>query len=576
MFAVKIQEFPSDGRYWRVDWLGSIQKNLGITTELMIQVVISPYRLDPDVSFGRDLSDINETNLNEQRIIRVGIGQLPVISIGSIWKNGICQKYSAGHRHIYERLNISLDKTREITAGCKIYGQYLIPYDQYRTGSPGPATPMFALEHEGDRFGILIPMVEVLRFYYAVSTNLSHFVFSGNIKHNLGSVLREDRCIYDDGLDEVVLGIRQHVTDDESWHLARMLNSTIAYSACCRVHDHLIKDSINNDFPHVKTGFPFEGYTDLSVTCKRIRSPGDGKWRYLVLSLNYCTADFPFKDLTVIRDNDGSQAVDSSEDIPLDQKQPYRRKEASNDSYKASFQNRVDTNVNISARQFPVINARFSFINGRKPNKMTKEQCRYHNVPAPMQKNSVKSFGTGNGTYEQSSESVQKGNLKLEQTHDRVRPENFVLFVEAINELNEMDGIMAAMRDLSIGGYDFVPLLKSSDSWQWSYLDSRKKIKRRVVAADIVHSEQYFTLVEIEARKSESFVAAIIYAGSSRLSDDKFKYLIRKLIKKKGIWVNIDNPIFPIHPLKHTWKDAKGFSKSMKSKVTHSEEGLGS
>ncbi|MDO9630996.1 MAG: hypothetical protein Q7I92_03730, partial [Humidesulfovibrio sp.] len=39
-----IAEFPSDGRRWRLDWLGAVERNPNISSEPTIKVALSPVR----------------------------------------------------------------------------------------------------------------------------------------------------------------------------------------------------------------------------------------------------------------------------------------------------------------------------------------------------------------------------------------------------------------------------------------------------------------------------------------------------------------------------------------------------
>ena len=88
----KIQEFPADERYWRVDAFGAIIRNHNIPSEPFIQIVISPF-VDNNLSSKepKELASSNAVNDDDRKSIQIGVGQLPFISIGSVWKNGFIQ-----------------------------------------------------------------------------------------------------------------------------------------------------------------------------------------------------------------------------------------------------------------------------------------------------------------------------------------------------------------------------------------------------------------------------------------------------------------------------------------------------
>ena len=86
-----IKEFPSDGRYWRVDWFGAIQPNPRVAREPALQVIITPFKTtDTNQLTSNKLATAASSlvDYTEQRTISVGSGQLPMLCIGSIWRVG--------------------------------------------------------------------------------------------------------------------------------------------------------------------------------------------------------------------------------------------------------------------------------------------------------------------------------------------------------------------------------------------------------------------------------------------------------------------------------------------------------
>lgn len=113
----------------------------------------------------------------------------------------------------------------------------------------------------------------------------------------------------------------------------------------------------------------------------------------------------------------------------------------------------------------------------------------------------------------------------------------------------------------------FIPLLKPANKKQWSYLDSDKRIKRKVLIGKIEYQQKIFWLIEFEARESEHFNTALIYFKS-----DNYEILLNKLLRElayhKGIWDKIPpNYSYHISTFKHTHKDIKNFAKKIYSKM---------
>ncbi len=563
----KIEEFPKDGGYWRVDWFGAIQKNPDILTEPYFQVVISPFKSSPFTLVKKDLASVKSTDTeNQQRTLRIGIGQSPLIWIGSIWKDGLCQPLSAGQPITFHSLNISTQTTRVISAGHRIHNEYLIPYNYYRFGRAGIHSKILAIEWDGDPYGILIPMMELLRFYYAVSSNLSHAIFSGALKHDLDSIVHVERTDYIMEERRFLLGLRQHITDEEGWVIARILNSREAWVACSQIHDNLIKQTLNSNFTHIETRFPFIGDTDLQARYKPIKSYGD-KWRHLVLALEFCSGSFPYDDLTIIRDNDGGKA-DPDTDLPSIEKKPINRgKSLSKNLSGKELQSKNDTDKNISTQNISVPTNRFSAIENRKPDKPTKKQCEFRSSARFVSAKEVVELGTGLGVYDKRSQLVQPVNLSPKRERRQSAPPSFELFTEAVTKLNQYSEIVANLRTLD-ESVKYMPLVRPSGKWQWSYLNSSIKQRRHIIVADINYLGNFFMLVEFEMRLNERCTVALIYSGVHRLTDRGLWELLLKAARKHGIWANVDvGEALRILPLKHTWSDSEMFSDSIMRRV---------
>lgn len=284
-----IKEFPKDGRIWRLDWFGAVERNYDIPTEPYVQVVISPLRQG-----ATDYASNNSVVHNDRKTILIGVGQLPLLSIGSLWQEGHCLPDRAGKTTTFEDLEISDDTTRVVPANLVEEGQQLIPFSAHRIGGAGMGSKCIAISWKGDPYGVLIPMSEIVRFYYATSTDLAHALFSGAFRHDLHSLINTEKSGYVQAEDNCVLKLRQHLEDEDGWIIGRILTSKEAWHGATLLHDTLMKESANHRRVHMETTFPFSGATNLTVHFKPIMSMG--RWRHLVFAIDCCTAPFPFKN----------------------------------------------------------------------------------------------------------------------------------------------------------------------------------------------------------------------------------------------------------------------------------------
>lgn len=561
----RIKEFPTDGKFWRVDWKGAVLPNPSITTEPFFQVVISPFFDNPYGMPEDKRASVSNTDVERQQVINIGIGQLPLIPTGSIWKNGICQDILSGKHEAISNLLISPETTQVITAIHKENGKNIIPYNAYRIGKAGAASKLIAIERNGDPFGLLIPVMELVRFYYAVSTNLAHALFSGSFQHNPDSIINVSRTYYRLEDDRFFLGLRQHVTDEEGWVIARILHSKEAFLACFRIHSAVLKNAINHHFVHIESGFPFTGKTNLEAKVKWIRQSNDTPWRCLVLSLEHCSAPLPYSELTVIRDNDGNTA-NSDTDLPEEEKKPYSRKTGTNEKRAKDLplQSESDTNANLSNVVLIVPSSRFGALKGRKPDKPKKDECEYHNTGSSLHDFTIEALGTGLGGHSDEEKFIQKSNIVPGYERKKGAKASFDTLAFAIEELNKFYGVTAEIRQVQ-PALEYMPLTKPSKRWQWAYLDSSTRTKRSVIIADIFFGGYFFNLIEFEMRGNENFTVSLISSGKRKLTADELHQILFQCSLVEGVWkkIYLQDLNVDIISLKHTWTDHMSFSEAI-------------
>ncbi|MCS4309706.1 hypothetical protein M2404_004083 [Rheinheimera pacifica] len=561
-----IKEFPSDNRYWRVDWFGAIQPNPKLLREPVLQIVITPFKT-PDVTAlpPNKLASASSglVDYTEQQTICIGTGQLPAVCVGSIWRNSECQLQLAGQLTEFKGLEISEHTTQVLNASAKEHNQYIIPYTHYKFGKAGYLSKMVAIDYGGDPYGILIPMAELVRFYYAVSTDLADVIFSGDLKHNLHAVLNMEHTWSEPEEQREVIGLRQRFSDQDGWILARILNSPEAWSGATAVHDAMLKSRVNGVAAHIESNFPFAGNTNLSARCKMLPTADPNKWRYLVLSLVRCSAAFPFRHLTVYRDNDNNRAKDG-EDKPDDEKKPgWGGPRVVPGQQGKSFQSQQAPNKNAATEIFNLPTDRFGDIAGKEPDKPTKEQCEYKSVTVvkpPVESNQL---STAQGDNTDST----VGTGRLNSTYDRAKalPASFDTFIKAIEHLNTYEGFSAKIREPD-ELFRYIPLTKPEGFWQWSYLDSRDKIKRRVCVADISYKTCYLIVIEFEHRSNEKCQLGTIHIENwDYLSNDKVRFTLEYLATHKGVWRPLPKNELVIRPYKHIWHSVEKFSQALAS-----------
>ena len=561
----QIKEFPDDGRIWRIDWVGNVELNPAIPSEPRLEVSMVPLRDGIGDKYDSTSSAIN----SERREIYIGVGQLPVLMIGSLWKQGRCLQERAGKEVEFNELTINSLTTQVIHAHKVDEGQPLIPRQYYMMGK-GYSNPLLAVEWKGDPLGILIPMAELLRYYYATSTDLALALFAGAFRHELHEIINLDHSGFVAAEHRCVLHLRQHLCNDDGWVIGRILNAPEAFRGACMLHDQLMKDSLNRKTSHIETCFPFSGDTNLRAYTKRINS--QGKWRYLVLSLSHCTGAFPFDELTIFRDNDNRLPPDPSTDLPIEKKLPaFPRPQAKDgDTLDVPLQSQHEINQQIDPVHITLPSDRFGALNGKKidyPNQKT--ECRYSGRLKPCLVNtSVNDFGTGRGQYNGSASA--KAKLAHKQERRKSLPASFEHFIAAIELINQTPGWRASIREAD-ESIRYMPLLKSPHKRQWSYLDSKTNKKRNVIIGNILFKNRNYCLVEVESRQSEHYCLGLLeLKGMTTAAQDHHLHsILKQLAKNEGKWSGMSNNF--VTQLKHTWTKVEEFHNTITTKIQQIE-----
>lgn len=573
MPVIQIKEFPNDGRVWRIDWFGAVRKNDNVPTEPTIDVYLRPVSVTDKTS----IADFGW--LNKERICcTIGVGQLPVLTIGSLWKNDKLLDYKVIVPSNLPNVNIAEDSVRLIEAAHKDQTGYIINKAAFDIGGfkNGLSARCLAIESDGDPYSIIIPVAEVIRFYYAISTNLAKIAFLGSYETNFDQIIGE-RCGFDSKTKILIIHLRQWLYDNEGWVLGRILRDKNAQQGFFQIHRSLVKQSVGKYHqPMPETNFPFQGKTDWAARCLSFTS--GGKVRTLILELLRCTAPFPFSNLVVIRDNDGRQASPET-DLPESNKRPYLRNQRLKSGTSKKLHSIEKPVQNMKRMVIDYVKERFGDLWNKELIKPEKEFCNYRKTDLLFlpPSESTTALGTGDGTSGQSKTAPISISINVGKETDIAQKPRSHSRSEALPATFE--NMMAAVRYLSENYQDkgvtakvwptlYMPLTSNRSS-QWSYLDTSAtttnlvKTPRRVLIAELNIDNMLFWLVEFEQRESESLTAAMIY-GASSMKAEEIKKILHLLARSKGIWKNIPpHGRFHIRPMKHSWPSIKEYASSI-------------
>ncbi|MGO9606130.1 MAG: hypothetical protein ACLQAT_22520 [Candidatus Binataceae bacterium] len=293
----RIKEFPPDGHPWRLDWLGKIRRNLHAPSEPLIAVHFTRITDDYEDSLS------NEVLAGRQTTRWVGIGLLPILSIGSVWRN---QRLASRPRSLD---SISIDTHLGVRAllgnNAKKTGVFPdgIPAYAYQLGEKHfpilKDAPLLVFQKPGELNEIVIPQIEILRFYYMWSSKLARDVWYGTLDDAFNPDLSGPIA----GSRVIRVHLRKRYDDPDAWLIARYIRSAEMRSQLANMWNNRRGETWDSGpGVHPEIGFPFRGH--LLVSGKPM---GTTRSRFLVVRIHHCSYPLPHDNVLVTRDNDSMQ-----------------------------------------------------------------------------------------------------------------------------------------------------------------------------------------------------------------------------------------------------------------------------
>ncbi|SMF95014.1 hypothetical protein SAMN02949497_2354 [Methylomagnum ishizawai] len=272
---MEIKVFPHDGNIWRLDWIGNLFFSRG--------------KRDKSPFINARLSRFETTfpyPLKGQRRIPIPIGLLPMVSIGTLWESGKLVGTQYCNEEVFDVVS-DKEMTRLAKSGVTDdHDNYLIPfnihpYHRMHTNS------WCLVAQTGCKRTVIIPAIEIIRFYFGSSSELIVRIFQAPFDtNNLWENARIDKS---NGIAHVDIspGLRGYSAAD----IARIAFDPYAERCIQSLSSSLLASSIDEIYPMAK--LPFEGKSTIKV---------NGMWlgdqKFLVFQIISCSHPFPFEKLT--------------------------------------------------------------------------------------------------------------------------------------------------------------------------------------------------------------------------------------------------------------------------------------
>lgn len=218
---------------------------------------------------------------------------LPFIHIGDIWHDGKCVHSPAYQQEFFRDVEISRGTTLFIKADLAIDNQFVLPLNQH---------PWHRLQTQSycicvslpNKKRMVIPCIEIIRFYFGSSSSLLHRLFTTQISYDH---LWKDTH-FDNLSGRLHLKLSDGISGASAADIGRIALDKEAWHAACMIFNMCQLALLSGNPVYTYTGFPFVGITNLVVSGKWLSYGAAENLTFVVYRLQSCSHPFPFASLS--------------------------------------------------------------------------------------------------------------------------------------------------------------------------------------------------------------------------------------------------------------------------------------
>lgn len=286
-------DLTPDERVWRINWFGEVAYpgHVHRYTQPGLKVILSPLLCDHGDS--KSLMSPDCSNKWETHEFWAPISSLPLLSIGSLWQNGKEIDVPQYQIKRFERLLIKDETATLIKAGLSLDGNFLLPLNHHpwHKGATKSYCIMVVLP---DSTRLIIPCLELIRFYFGSSGNLIQRLFTTPLVTN--SLWAKKR--YDEEKQHIHLVLADRMSGASAADIGRIAASKHAKRSAGSIFNSCQLASTQHECVHPYTRFPFAGKTDLLANGMWLPFGDKAEATFVVYRLRSCSYPFPFQSLS--------------------------------------------------------------------------------------------------------------------------------------------------------------------------------------------------------------------------------------------------------------------------------------
>ena len=278
---------------WRLDWLGDCAYPASVKryAQPSIKAVLSPLLCDS--SDTNALLSPDSTDHHHQIERWPAISALPILTVGSLWQNGLKIAEPDYQKETFQKLTINPETASFTKAGKDIDGHFLLPLGHHPWHRLHTHSYCVMVALEGGK-RLLIPCMEIIRFYFGSSSIFLQRLFTEPLSNN---TLWTSKT-FDPYIQHLHLVLADRLSGVSASDIGRITQSQFAWRSAAGIYSSCMKASMQEQPIYPCTGFPFEGNTDLEVSGTWLPFGDQENQTFLVYQIHSCAYPFPFKKLT--------------------------------------------------------------------------------------------------------------------------------------------------------------------------------------------------------------------------------------------------------------------------------------
>lgn len=296
-----LPDLTPDSRPWRVDWFGEVAYHPSgqRRSQPVYRVLISPVL--GDLSLPSIVTDDGD-----QREAWLPIGTLPMVYVGDIWQDG---ERVAQPDYQQESFDVHIVNSWAdiIKAGLSLEDSFLLPLNEHRWHRGATQSYSVCLSVTGGK-RLIVPCMELIRFYFGSSSNLLHKLFTGPLREEM---LWSEKS-FDPATKHLHIKLASRISGASASDIGRIALSKEAWRSAAGICTSCITATSQKRAAYPYTGFPFTGRTTLQVGGHWLSFAGVPNLTFVVYRINSCSHRFPFEALSYEADACKAQRATAS------------------------------------------------------------------------------------------------------------------------------------------------------------------------------------------------------------------------------------------------------------------------